>query len=294
MTLASLAQDKQRIARNAQALLKGGRDATRVDSGSVGTACQLRSDSESTSKKTKGNAQRKWGESASSETEMASFDFNIDEPASGTNDHLSHNLQALVDKACLDDDANGTISRVLKNEGAKQLSGSLSALSSLFSRLTGSKVLTEQDFRPVLEGMKLHLMKTNVAMEIAHKICEGVGGSSVVFAHVYSDAQDLKRPAIHHLYGCEWCRKEHPMSKVCFWLTQNGLRVSIAACDTVRTDAVKQLRVHVRNLSMLGVNDTTNSKGCPLIRALAKLVAANNSDKIIFVGEALVDNEVID
>lgn len=38
-------------------------------------------------------------------------------------------------------------------------------------------MLTEQDFRPVLEGMKLHLMKTNVAMEIAHKICEGVGGS---------------------------------------------------------------------------------------------------------------------
>lgn len=32
----------------------------------------------------------------------------------------------------------------------------------------------------------------------------------------------------------------------------------------------------------------------PLMRALAKLVAVNNPDKIIFVGEALVGNEAVD
>ena len=41
--------------------------------------------------------------------------------------------------------------------------------------MTGSKVLTESDLKPVLEGMKQHLMKKNVAKEIAEKICEGVG-----------------------------------------------------------------------------------------------------------------------
>jgi signal recognition particle receptor subunit alpha len=32
----------------------------------------------------------------------------------------------------------------------------------------------------------------------------------------------------------------------------------------------------------------------PLMRSLAKLVAVNNPDKIIFVGEALVGNEAVD
>ena len=45
--------------------------------------------------------------------------------------------------------------------------------------------------------------------------------------------------------------KSTNLSKVCFWLVQNGLRVLIAACDTFRSGAVEQLRVHVRNLSML-------------------------------------------
>jgi signal recognition particle receptor subunit alpha len=129
---------------------------------------------------------------------MASLDFSTDKPDSSINGHLSHDLQALVDKASLgtrtrdglyevkdwdfggkDDEANDAITRALKNEGAKQPSGSLGALSSLFSRLTGSKILTEQDLKPVLEGMKQHLMKKNVAMEIADKVCEGVGESLV-------------------------------------------------------------------------------------------------------------------
>jgi signal recognition particle receptor subunit alpha len=137
--------------------------------------------------------------------------------------------------------------------------------------------------------------------------------------------------------GVNGVGKSTNLSKVCFWLIQNGLRVLIAACDTFRSGAVEQLRVHVRNLSMLGVNGATNSKGRvelyekgygkdaagiakeaiayakdndfdvvlidtagrmqdnePLMRALAKLVAANNPDKIIFVGEALVGNEAVD
>lgn len=54
-----------------------------------------------------------------------------------------------------------------------------STIGGLFSRLTGSKVLTKQDLEPVLAGMKEHLMKKNVAQEIAGKVCEGVGESLV-------------------------------------------------------------------------------------------------------------------
>ncbi|WWC98451.1 hypothetical protein V866_005342 [Kwoniella sp. B9012] len=139
--------------------------------------------------------------------------------------------------------------------------------------------------------------------------------------------------------GVNGVGKSTNLSKVCFWLLQNGLRVLIAACDTFRSGAVEQLRVHVRNLGALGQEmgiDEGESKKIelfergygkdaagiakdaisyakenrfdvvlidtagrmqdnePLMRALAKLVAVNNPDKIIFVGEALVGNEAVD
>lgn len=51
--------------------------------------------------------------------------------------------------------------------------------------------------------------------------------------------------------GVNGVGKSTNLSKVCFWLLQNHLRVLIAACDTFRSGAVEQLRVHVRNLGML-------------------------------------------
>lgn len=52
--------------------------------------------------------------------------------------------------------------------------------------------------------------------------------------------------------GVNGVGKSTNLSKVCFWLLQNGMRVLIAACDTFRSGAVEQLRVHVRNLGALG------------------------------------------
>ena len=73
------------------------------------------------------------------------------------------------------------IAEVLKkgSQEPKTTSSSLGALGSIFARLTGSKVLTEDDLKPVLEAMKQHLMKKNVAKEISENICEDVGQSLV-------------------------------------------------------------------------------------------------------------------
>ncbi|KAF8184914.1 signal recognition particle, alpha subunit, N-terminal-domain-containing protein [Mycena galopus ATCC 62051] len=399
-------QDEQQIARNVQALKnrlrgrggkRGGRGGGRSDAGS-GRDSVPNSDSESTTPKRKAKptkVQRKWGDEAPTETDMASLDFSSDIPSSGGGPGVSHDLQALVDKASLgtrtrdgmyevkdwefskDDDS--AIASALKPSDAnkdKAAPVSLGALGSLFSRLTGSKVLTEQDLKPVLDGMKQHLMKKNVAMEIADKVCEGVGESlvgkkvggfqttnaavrlalstSLTRILTPKTSTDLllsirtklssplastqqRMPYSITFVGVNGVGKSTNLSKVCFWLIQNGLRVLIAACDTFRSGAVEQLRVHVRNLGMLGVNGATDSKGRvelfergygkdaagiareaiafakdndfdvvlidtagrmqdnePLMRALAKLVAVNTPDKIIFVGEALVGNEAVD
>ena len=50
--------------------------------------------------------------------------------------------------------------------------------------------------------------------------------------------------------------KSTNLSKVCFWLLQNKLKVLIAACDTFRSGAVEQLRVHARNLQALESSGT--------------------------------------
>jgi signal recognition particle receptor subunit alpha len=116
-------------------------------------------------------------------------------------------------------------------------------------------------------------------------------------------------------------------------LLQNNYKILIAACDTFRSGAVEQLRVHARNLRALQTSGggivelfergygkdsagiakdainyaTVNSFDVvlidtagrmqdnePLMRALSKLVSVNQPDKIIFVGEALVGNEAVD
>lgn len=156
-----------------------------------------------TKKKTKTKTQRKWGIEAPTETDMASLDYSVDKPDDDAS-RGSHDLNALVDKASLgvrtqdgmyevkdwefsrsgDDETDNVIAKALNksnlgNKVASTSGSSLGAIGSLFARLTGAKVLTEEDLKPVLEGMKQHLMKKNVAKEIADKVCEGVGETLV-------------------------------------------------------------------------------------------------------------------
>ncbi|GAA5963545.1 hypothetical protein JCM3765_006276 [Sporobolomyces pararoseus] len=60
--------------------------------------------------------------------------------------------------------------------------------------------------------------------------------------------------------GVNGVGKSTNLSKVAFWLLQNQKRVLIAACDTFRSGAVEQLRVHVKNLSKLDT-DLSNTGG---------------------------------
>ncbi|KAF9567609.1 signal recognition particle binding protein [Agrocybe pediades] len=326
-------QDEEQIARRVQALQsrlrgRGGRRAGRGGGRTVsgtGKDSAPESDSDTQPKrKSKAKVQRKWGDEAPTESDMASLDFSTDKPSASGVEIGSHDLQSLVDQSSLgtrtqdglyevkdwdfskdksaDDDADDAIARALRplNAKTKGSEGSLGAFSSIFARLTGSKVLTESDLKPVLDAMKQHLMKKNVAMDIAEKVCEGVGeglvGKKVGGFQTINNAvrtalstsltriltpktsTDLllsirtklsaplasnqqRMPYSITFVGVNGVGKSTNLSKVCFWLIQNGFRVLIAACDTFRSGAVEQLRVHVRNLSMLGVNGATDSKG---------------------------------
>lgn len=147
-------------------------------------------------RKSKAKAQRKWGDEAPTAADMAELDFSTDKSdLSGTIDNDVHHLQSLIDQSSLGartndglyevkdwdltkekDGTDDAIANALKPLDSKIASeGAPGTMGSIFARLTGSKVLNEADLNPVLEAMKQHLMKKNVAMEIADKVCEGVG-----------------------------------------------------------------------------------------------------------------------
>lgn len=154
---------------------------------------------ESTKGPKKGTPQkqrRKWGDQPVSESDMASLDYSLETDRDANVSET--NVSALVDKSSLGTrtkdglyevkDWEFAIAESLNNSSVgpskssskdakeEQASG---VLGSLFARLTGGKTLSDADLKPVLEGMKQHLMKKNVAREIADKVCEGVGESLV-------------------------------------------------------------------------------------------------------------------
>ncbi|KAG0239514.1 hypothetical protein BGW41_007621 [Actinomortierella wolfii] len=246
---------------------------------------------------------------------------------------------------------------------AKQTPSSSSGVWSFFKNMTGSKEITPEMLAPIMNKMREHLINKNVAADIAQHLCDSVAKSLVgqtlgsfksVQTHVrqsmetalkriltpktsvdllrdIAQAQADGRPYTIVFIGVNGVGKSTNLSKTAFWLLQNKLKILIAACDTFRSGAVEQLRVHVRNLKALekdavidlyekgyGKDSAAIAKEAiayakqsghdvvlidtagrmqdndPLMRALAKLVTVNDPDKIIFVGEALVGNEAVD
>lgn len=238
-----------------------------------------------------------------------------------------------------------------------------------FDALTGQKALTAEELKGPKEAMREHLIQKNVAADVAAVICDAVGETLVgrktgplrSVSQMVREAtetavarvllpragEDLlgeiravarapegqpRRPYVLAFIGVNGVGKSTNLSKVCFWLLQNKLRVLIVAGDTFRSGAVEQLRTHVRNLSaglasptqlqlfergygkdaaavakdaisharregfdVVMIDTAGRMQGnAPLMAALAKLVYVNCPDKLIFVGEALVGNEAVD
>eukprot|EP00668_Euglena_longa_P040619 GGOE01053487.1.p1 GENE.GGOE01053487.1~~GGOE01053487.1.p1 ORF type:complete len:618 (-),score=258.25 GGOE01053487.1:1236-3053(-) len=232
-----------------------------------------------------------------------------------------------------------------------------SRLERLFGRIPFTdKVLDDEDLQPLMVDMRQLLVTKNVAADIADKLCnsvvESLRGTTVgKFSRVsvkvreamekalvriltpkrdvnllrdIAKARALKRPFVITFCGVNGVGKSTNLAKICYWLTHNGQKVLIAACDTFRSGAVEQLRIHAQCLGVplfergYGKDAATiaaeainhaRKEGCdvvlvdtagrmqdnePLMRSLTKLINVNNPDLILFVGEALVGNDGVD
>lgn len=163
--------------------------------------------------------------------------------------------------------------------------------------------LTTADLQPTLNAMQSHLQSKNVAADVAQRLCASVGRSLEgktlsTFGSVKKEVRDAledaitrvltprnstdllleindklgrqgdkaegqKQPYALAFVGVNGVGKSTNLAKVCFWLLQNQKRVLIAACDTFRSGAVEQLRVHVRNLGELEVGGSKVKEPLP-------------------------------
>ncbi|KAI5282496.1 hypothetical protein KEM52_003647, partial [Ascosphaera acerosa] len=161
----------------------------------------------------------------------------------------------------------------------------LAALSGYLSNKLGGKTLTAADLAQPLRAMEDHLINKNVAREASVQLCRDVAAelagqrtasfqtadaalraattralrriltptSSLDLLHEIQARRGgpQSRPYVISIVGVNGVGKSTNLSKICFFLLQNRLRVLVAACDTFRSGAVEQLRVHVRNLQEL-------------------------------------------
>ncbi|KAL8802380.1 MAG: hypothetical protein Q9182_003870 [Xanthomendoza sp. 2 TL-2023] len=164
------------------------------------------------------------------------------------------------------------------------LGSSLGAITGLFRNVIGGKVLTKQDLEKPMKGMEELLLNKNVAREAAVRLCEGVERDLIgkktgsfetidsllrlslstaltklltpttslsLLATITTLTKREHRPYTISIVGVNGVGKSTSLSKLAFFLLQNNLSLLIVACDTFRSGAVEQLRVHARNLTSL-------------------------------------------
>lgn len=198
----------------------------------------------------------------------------------------SRNKDGLYDAVEMDDDDESDQVDE-EDDQIESKPSTLSLFSSYLSKLTQGKTLTKSDIEPLMEALKEKLVNKNVAADVATHVCTSIGSNlegrtigrfesidkivreetqlSIQRVLTPSSSTDLLFDILSHksrthspytivFVGVNGVGKSTNLSKVCFWLLQNNLNVLIAACDTFRSGAVEQLRVHVRNLGAFNPN----------------------------------------
>ena len=207
-----------------------------------------------------------------------------------------------------------------------------SRLFSLFSSFTGERVMGEEERVSMEKKFIAQLVERNVAREVAAKIAQStladkkkITNKTKMIQQARQSIQDILTPPNHLEFeqeikawrntnpsipyslvfvGVNGVGKSTNLSKLCYRLMQQKYKILIAACDTFRSGAVEQLKVHVRNLSLLSPSDQPSTASVELFQrgygkdaaAIAKEAfkyACQNQFDILLVDTAgrMQDNE---
>lgn len=231
----------------------------------------------------KGKKLRKWGADGSATEEDSNFalDFSTGGDVNNSNSKIEINQDDIGNKDTktgnfLVKDLNEEMEELLANSTQKK---EVKEPFGFLKKFTGGKTITEQDIKSTLVELQNHLIKKNVAPEVAQHLTSNVekalvGSKTKNWTSIKTTAnealaksltniltpgtsvnllEDIKangkqQPYVISVVGVNGVGKSTNLSKLAYWLLQNNFRVLIVACDTFRSGAVEQLRVHVNNL----------------------------------------------
>jgi signal recognition particle receptor subunit alpha len=184
---------------------------------------------------------------------------------------------------------------------------------SLETSLEGTRIGSFQSLETLLEGALVEALRRILRPKVEINVLRAVDA-----------AKQRKRPYVITFCGVNGVGKSTTLSKIAFWLQQNGHSLMIAAGDTFRHGAVEQVMTHGRCLNVpvfhmgYGTDPSEVTKNAvqlaqkqgvdvvlvdtagrmqdhePRMRALARLIHENNPDLVLFVGEAIVGNNGVD
>lgn len=186
-------------------------------------------------------------------------------------------------------------------------------------KLTNKSSVTLSTYKQTLIDELTKILTPNVSTDLLYDIKRNLSNP---------------RPYVISIVGVNGVGKSTNLAKLAYWFLQNNLNVLICACDTFRSGAVEQLKVHVNNLKKLnqsnikidlfekgygsgdhvvntakaaiefgGQNnfdviliDTAGRthSNTRLMAPLKKFGDAANPNKIIMVGEALVGTDSVE
>ncbi|CAD6579870.1 MAG: hypothetical protein ASARMPREDX12_009392 [Alectoria sarmentosa] len=110
---------------------------------------------------------------------------------------------------------------------------------------TASFESVDTTIRSAMESSLRRILTPTTSLDILRSI------SSVTSPSQLNPLSPKPRPYVISIVGVNGVGKSTNLSKLAFFLLQNRFNLLIAACDTFRSGAVEQLRVHARNLKEL-------------------------------------------
>ncbi|MCJ1401645.1 hypothetical protein MMC11_004862 [Xylographa trunciseda] len=192
---------------------------------------------------------------------------------------------------------------------------------------TGSFESVEATIRSSMESSLRKMLTPTTSLDLLRAI------TSITSPAALNPLAPSRRPYVISIVGVNGVGKSTNLSKLAFFLLQNDFKILIAACDTFRSGAVEQLRVHARNLKELAQRegrgqvelfekgygkdaaniakdavayaaaqhfdvvliDTAGRRhnDARLMSNLEKFAQLANPDKIFMVGEALVGSDSV-
>mmetsp|Transcript_5236 Transcript_5236/g.5932 ORF Transcript_5236/g.5932 Transcript_5236/m.5932 type:complete len:544 (-) Transcript_5236:267-1898(-) len=145
------------------------------------------------------------------------------------------------------------------------------------------------------QGVTIAMYKQTMVEELTKILTPNV---STDLLYEIKDRSESKKPYVISVVGVNGVGKSTNLAKLAYWFLQNNLNVLICACDTFRSGAVEQLKVHVNNLQKLNNSSSSESKidifekgygGGDHVVATAKLAiqhASNENYDIVLIDTA--------